>query len=277
MPLRAEIIGRNLSHYFSLQNKSAVAVGCAGGLGTSWVKALVNAGARVAVIDVEPKNLDRCLQSVGEGAEGFTASALDLSQLRAAREAIVKRIGEPEILICGTGGNVKEATVGSDRHVEDIDTEVFKRCLDLNLTSLKLSIDVFGVPMTKIGQGSIITIGSASSHIPLSKVPIYSLAKAAVVNYTKFMAREWAHFGVRVNALVPGFIITDQNRFLLTKKDTQGELTERGIDVLKHTPMKRFGEPEDLEAAIIFLASDGSRFMTGAEIVVDGGFLHMTI
>ena len=181
------------------------------------------------------------------------------------------------MLLNAAGGNQPQVTLSDDLDFAAIATDDWQRCFDLNLgAGALLPCQEFGSAMAAQGRGSIINIASIAAHLPVSRVVAYSAAKAAVLNLTQFLAREWADKGVRVNSITPGFFPAEQNRRLLFEED--GTPTERGQQILSHTPMDRFGRPEELIGAAVFLASDAaSGFVTGTDIRVDGGFLATTI
>ena len=202
---------------------------------------------------------------------------MQLESLKHAQQEIQKHLGSPTILINAAGGNDPKVTVTVERPFEKILPEDWKANLDLNLIGgAVLSCQVFGPAMATNKKGSIINIASVSAHLPLSRVVAYSTAKAAVLNLTQFLAREWATQGVRVNSITPGFFPAEQNRKLLLNDD--GSPTPRAQSILGHTPMGRFGEASELIGAAIFLASPkASSFVTGIDLRVDGGFLSQTI
>src|SRR5438093_2466064 len=197
--------------------------------------------------------------------------------LRAASQQIEKSLGAPTILVNAAGGNDPKVTLGPDRSFEQVAFEDWRASFDLNLVGgVLLPCQEFGPAMGRRGRGSIINIASVSAHVPLSRVVTYSAAKAAVLNLSQFLAREWAPKGVRVNTITPGFFPAEQNRKLLFNDD--GSPAARTKSVWAHTPMGRFGEPRELVGACLFLASPAaSSFVTGADIRVDGGFLSQTI
>ena len=187
-----------------------------------------------------------------------------------ARAEISRTLGAPTVLLNAAGGNDPKATVTADLKFEDLALEAWRGNFDLNgVGGVLLPCQVFGPHFCESGGGSIINVASVSAHLPLSRVVSYSAAKAAVLNLTQFLAREWAPKGVRVNTLVPGFFPAEQNRKVLTP--------ERVATILGKTPMNRFGEAKELIGASLLLASDAGSFVTGAEIVVDGGFAAMSI
>jgi NAD(P)-dependent dehydrogenase (short-subunit alcohol dehydrogenase family) len=264
---------------FSLESQVAVVIGGTGVLGGAMAKGLSAAGAAVAVVGRSAERGEAVVDSIiarGGEAAFVAADAGSRAQLSAARDTIVSRFSEPQILVNAAGGNNPNVTVGADLHFQDIDLAAWHESFDLNLTAgVLLPCQVFGPAMVAETHGSIINIASITSHVPLSKVVAYSAAKAAVVSLTQFLAREWAP-SVRVNSITPGFFPGEQNRRLLF--DEKGTPTARGQQILQHTPMDRFGEPDELAGAAVFLASrEASSFVTGTDLRVDGGFLSTTI
>jgi NAD(P)-dependent dehydrogenase (short-subunit alcohol dehydrogenase family) len=266
--------------FFDLSGEVAVVIGATGALGGALAEGLAEAGAKVAVLG---RNEERgcarvkAIQDRGGQAAFFFADAVKKESLRTAREAIEKSLGAATILVNAAGGNDPKVTVTAERPFEQIALADWQANFDLNLVGgVLLPCQEFGPGMTARGKGSIINIASASAHIPLSRVVAYSAAKAAVLNVTLFLAREWAGKGVRVNSITPGFFPAEQNRKLLFNDD--GSPTARTKAILGHTPMARFGEPNELVGAAIFLASaKASGFVTGTDLVVDGGYLAQTI
>jgi NAD(P)-dependent dehydrogenase (short-subunit alcohol dehydrogenase family) len=270
----------NLNSLFGLENETAVVVGGTGILGGKLAEALASCGAKVAIVG---RNEERGLQRVEaiEAAGGTAcfekADAVNLESLTHARDAICDRLGPVSILVSAAGGNRPDATLPPGSDFCKLPLEAWQGVVDLNLVGgALLPSQVFGETMVQNQKGSIINIASASGMIPLSRVVAYSAAKAAVLNLTKFLAREWAGTGVRVNAISPGFFPAEQNRKLLFNDD--GTYTERGQQIIGHTPMARFGDPQELAGAAVWLASHrASSFVTGQNIVVDGGFSIVTI
>lgn len=268
------------SHLFSLENETAVVIGGTGVLGGAMADALAGAGARVVVVG---RNEERGQQRVkqieaGGGRALFqSADALQRDSLAAARDLILKKCGGVSVLVNATGGNRPDATLPPGADFCKLPLAAWQSVFDLNLVGgVLLPSQIFAEPMLAAHKGSIINIASMSGMIPLSRVVAYSAAKAAVINLTMFLAREWATQGVRVNAISPGFFPAEQNRALLFKED--GSYTERGGQIIGHTPMARFGRPEELGGAVVWLAAHGaSSFVTGQNIVVDGGFSAVTI
>lgn len=206
-----------------------------------------------------------------------SADALSRESLEKARDAIVAHFGRVNVLVNAAGGNRPDATLPPGADFCKLPLAAWQGVFDLNLVGgVLLPSQVFGEPMVGAGEGSIINIASLSGITPLSRVVAYSAAKAAVINLTQFLSREWAQSGVRVNSISPGFFPAEQNRALLFKED--GSYTERGGQIISHTPMARFGRPEELAGAVVWLASKkASSFVTGQNIVVDGGFTTATI
>jgi NAD(P)-dependent dehydrogenase (short-subunit alcohol dehydrogenase family) len=265
---------------FDLTGEVAVVIGATGALGGAIAGGLGEAGAKVAVLG---RNEERgqarvkAIESKGGKAAFFSADAVKKESLHAAHQAIEKSLGAPTILVNAAGGNDPKVTVTPDNAFEKIPLEAWHANFDLNLVGgVFLPCQEFGPAMVARGKGSIINIASVSAHLPLSRVVTYSSAKAAVMNLSLFLAREWAPKGVRVNTLTPGFFPAEQNRKLLFKDD--GSPSDRTKSIWAHTPMNRFGEARELVGAAIFLASSkASSFVTGADIRVDGGFLSQTI
>jgi NAD(P)-dependent dehydrogenase (short-subunit alcohol dehydrogenase family) len=265
---------------FDLSGEIAVVIGATGVLGGALADGLAEAGAKVAVLG---RNTTRGqarvnhIVSAGGKAAFFPADATQKQSLTEAHEALAKSLGAPSILINAAGGNDPRVTVSADRTFEQISPKDWQASFDLNLVGgVLLPCQEFGPAMVARGQGSIINIASVASHLPISRVVAYSAAKAAVLNLTQFLAREWADKGVRVNSITPGFFPAEQNRKLLFNDD--GSPTARTQAIWGHTPMRRFGEPAELIGAALFLASHkASSFVTGSDIRVDGGFLAQTI
>ncbi len=256
-----------MENLFDLSGKAAAVIGGGGVLAGEMALGLAEAGADIAILDFnEAAAQQKAAEVAAKGRRGLAirVDATKKADLQAALERILAEFGHVEILINAAG-------INSGTPFFEISEEEWQRILDVDLKSVFLACQVFGAWMTQPGRGgSIINISSASSGPPLSKVFTYSIAKAGVNQITQFLAREWAHKGVRVNAIVPGFFPAEQNRKLLTE--------ERVADIMRHTPMGRFGEPRELVGAVVYLASDrASSFVTGSILRVDGGFLAMTI
>ncbi|MBA3314355.1 MAG: SDR family oxidoreductase [Planctomycetota bacterium] len=268
------------SDLFNLEGETAVVIGGTGVLGGAMAEALASQGARVAIVG---RSRDRgeqrvkAVASAGGSAAFFAADALSRESMTDARDAIISRFGSIDVLVNAAGGNRPDATLPPGSDFCKLPLDAWRDVFDLNLVGgVLLPCQVFGETMIGKGRGSIINVASMAGMIPLSRVVAYSAAKAAVINLTKFLAREWATRGVRVNAVSPGFFPAEQNRKLLFNDD--GTYTERGGQIIAHTPMARFGEPAELAGAIVWLAaSKASSFVTGQNIVADGGFSSVTI
>jgi NAD(P)-dependent dehydrogenase (short-subunit alcohol dehydrogenase family) len=265
---------------FSLEGEVALVIGGTGGLGGAMADALAAQGATVVVLG---RSAERgagrvaAIEAAGGKAMFQSADAMDAQSLKQACESIVSKVGAPSVLVNAAGGNRPEATLPPGADFCKLPLDAWRDVFDLNLVGgVLLPCQVFGESMLEAGKGSIINIASMSGMIPLSRVVAYSAAKAAVINLTQFLAREWATRGIRVNAISPGFFPAEQNRALLYKPD--GSLSDRGGQIIGHTPMGRFGQAQELGGAVCWLASTAaSSFVTGQNIVVDGGFSSVTI
>jgi len=265
---------------FDLSGEVAVVIGATGALGGAIAEGLGKAGAKVGLLG---RNEDRgqtrakTIQAEGGKAAFFSADAVKRDSLRSARLAVEGAFGPVTILVNAAGGNDPKVTVAGDMKFEQIALDDWHANFDLNLVGgVLLPCQEFGPGMVERGKGSIINIASVSAHLPLSRVVTYSAAKAAVLNLTLFLAREWAPKGVRVNSLTPGFFPAEQNRKLLFNDD--GSPTARTKAIWGHTPMGRFGDATELVGAAVFLASQkASSFVTGTDLRVDGGYLSQTV
>jgi NAD(P)-dependent dehydrogenase (short-subunit alcohol dehydrogenase family) len=269
-----------MSTLFDLAGEVAVVVGGTGVLGGALAEGLADAGARVAVLGRNRERGDArvaAIRAAGGQAVFYPADASDRASLERALAEVVSAFGDPGVLVNAAGGNDPKVTVTDTNRVEDIHPSDWNAAFDLNLVGgALLPSQVFGPGMCLRGKGSIINIASVSAHLPLSRVVAYSAAKAAVLNLTQFLSREWAPKGVRVNSITPGFFPAEQNRSLLFLPD--GSPSPRTQAIWGHTPMKRFGEAHELVGACVFLASHAaSSFVTGSDLRVDGGFLSQTI
>jgi NAD(P)-dependent dehydrogenase (short-subunit alcohol dehydrogenase family) len=262
---------------YDFSGRTMVVTGGAGVLGGEIACSLVACGACVAILDKDPSLADRFSDRLQQGpgeAMVVGGDVLDASALAESARAIRDRFGEIDTLVNAAGGNHPRATTSDDLSFFDLPAEALRFVGDLNLLGTVLPCQVFGKSMAAARRGVILNISSMNAFRPLTRIPAYSAAKAAVSNFTQWlavhMARECAP-DIRVNALAPGFFLTEQNRFLLTDKTT-GELTARGRTIIEHTPMARFGQPADLLGATHWLVSDASSFVTGVVVPVDGGF-----
>lgn len=271
-----------LGKLFGLEGKVAVVTGGGGVLCGTLSRALGRAGVKLAVLDIAPVAAEVVAADVrAQGGEAIAVKCdvLDKASVQAAADEVVKAFGDVDILINGAGGNKKQATTtapGVEPALSffDLPADAVQWVFDLNFIGTLLPSQVFGKLMAKRGEGVILNISSMNAFSPLTRIPAYSGAKAAVSNFTQWLAvhmnQEYSR-DIRVNALAPGFFLTEQNRFLLTDEET-GELTPRGQTIIDHTPMGRYGDPEDLVSTTFWLLSGGASFVTGIVVPVDGGF-----
>ena len=263
--------------HFDISGRTAVVTGGAGVLCSTLSRALAGRGVRVAVLDLAEDAAERTAAGInaeGGQAVAVQADVLDGASLQAACDAVRSRFGRIDILINGAGGNTQEASTSQDLAFFDLPADAVRRVIDLNLLGTFLPSQVFGKAMAEAGEGVILNISSMNAFRPLTRIPAYSAAKAAVSNFTRWLAVHLAQEyspAIRVNAIAPGFFLTEQNRYLLTDP-TSGELSPRGQTILAHTPMKRFGDPQDLVGAVLWLLSPAASFVTGVVIPIDGGF-----
>jgi NAD(P)-dependent dehydrogenase (short-subunit alcohol dehydrogenase family) len=266
-----------LASLFGLSGKVAVVTGGGGVLVGAMSRALGRVGVKVTVLDLileaAQKVVDEVVATGGE-AIAVKCDVLDKASVEAACRTVLERFGRVDILINGAGGNKKQATTGSDLSFFDLPSDAVQWVFNLNFIGTLLPSQVFGRILAKQGEGVILNISSMSAFRPLTKTPAYSAAKAAVSNFTQWLAvhmsQEYSN-KIRVNAIAPGFFLTEQNRFLLTD-EANGELTPRGKTIIDHTPMGRFGDPEDLIGTMLWLLSPGAAFVHGVVVPVDGGF-----
>ena len=262
-----------------LSNKVIAITGAGGVLMSGFAKALAECGAKVALLDINEEAAQKYADEIGSSAIAVKCNCLDKNSIIEAKEIINKKFGKINFLINGAGGNSPKATTDNEymtpslEGVKDffaLEESGLKFVFDLNITSAFLVTQVFAKDMVKTG-GNIINIASMNAYRPLTKIPAYSAAKAGILNFTEWLAVHFAPCGIRVNAIAPGFFVTKQNQALLYNED--GTPTARTGKILAATPMKKFGQAEDLYGALLFLASDeASGFVTGTCIPVDGGF-----
>jgi len=266
-----------MDNLFHIKDKVVVITGAGGVLCGTMAKALAKSGAKVAVLDLiedaAKKVADEIRANKGT-AIAVKCDVLDKKSLEAARDKINRELGKIEILINGAGGNKKEATTSPDLSFFDLPSDAIRFVFDLNFLGTLLPTQVFSKDMIENGSGIILNISSMNAFRPLTRIPAYSAAKAAVSNFTQWLAVHICQNyskNIRVNAIAPGFFLTEQNRFLLTDQKT-GELTARGKTIIDHTPMARFGQPDELIGTVLWLLSDAAKFVTGVVVPVDGGF-----
>ena len=269
-----------LKSMYDFTGRTVLVTGGAGVFGVEIVHMLVGCNANVVILS---RNQERAMKSIAEMTKDVNSKGraiylygdiLSIDTLQAANEAIRSQFGVVDVLINAAGGNHVSATTSADLSFFDLPLDALRRISDLNLLGTILPCQVFGRGMGERGEGVILNISSMNAFRPLTRIPAYSAAKAAINNFTQWLAVHMAQNyspRIRVNAIAPGFFLTDQNRFLLTDKDS-GDLTARGHSILAHTPMNRFGTPDDLLGATLWLISPASAFVTGALIPIDGGF-----
>lgn len=270
------ITAQELSNLFSLQGRVAIVTGGTGVLGGAIAHGLAAAGAKVGILGRRAERAAEVVEAIkAKGGEAMPvpADALDQAALAQARDSVLQQWGRVDILINAAGGNSADATVFGDVTFFNLKREAVQKMLDLNLMGTILPSQVFGEVMAKAGKGSIINISSMAAQRPLTRVIGYAAAKSAIDNFTRWLAVDLATKygeGIRVNAIAPGFFIGEQNRGFLLNAD--GTPTPRGESIVAHTPMKRFGEPDELIGAAVWLCSDAAKFVTGIVVPVDGGF-----
>lgn len=262
---------------FSIKGKTIAVTGGGGILAGAMAKELAQRGAHVAILDLLPEAAEKMAASIrdeGGQAIAVTCNVLKKESIQDAYECITSKFGNVDILINAAGGNKKEATTSDQLSFFDLPDDAMRFVIDLNLLGTVMPSQVFGKAMTEQGYGNIINISSMNSFRPLTKIIGYSAAKAAVNNFTQWLAvyicQNYSS-EIRVNAIAPGFFETTQNKFLLRDEAT-GNLTPRGQQIVDHTPMGRFGEPDDLLGTLVWLCSPASKFITGIVVPVDGGF-----
>ena len=268
---------RRIQKMFDLSGMTAVVTGGAGILCAALCRGLVEEGVRVAILDLNQQAADNLageIKQLGGEALAIGCDVCDQENLNFAAQHILSSFGKVDILINGAGGNSQKATTKVDQPFFEIPEDALRWVIDLNLIGTILAAQVFGKIMAAQKTGIILNISSMNAYRPLTRIPAYSAAKAAVSNFTQWLAvhmtQEYSA-EIRVNAIAPGFFLTDQNQFLLLDKEN-GELTERGQTIIAHTPMRRFGIPEDLIGVVMWLVSPASSFVTGIVVPIDGGF-----
>ena len=268
---------KKMKELFDVNGKVIVITGGGGVLCGAMATTLAEAGAKIAVLDIDEtaaaEVADEIRTSQGQ-AIAVKCDVLDKESLESAKEKINSEFGQIDILINGAGGNKKEATTSPDLSFFDLPAEAIRFVFDLNFLGTLLPTQVFGKEMAENGAGVILNISSMNAFRPLTKIAAYSAAKAAVSNFTQWLAVHVCQNyskDIRVNAIAPGFFLTEQNRFLLTDEKTD-ELTDRGKTIIEHTPMGRFGEPQELIGTVMWLLSDAAKFVTGVVVPIDGGF-----
>jgi len=268
---------KEITKIYDFTDKTVVVTGGNGVLGRDMVSALVGCAANVAILD----RITQLPEEFKQELDGKTGQYLTLegdvlsrSALISAAKSIQDKFGRIDCLINGAGGNHPKATTNPENTFFDLPEDAVRFTTDLNLMGTILPSQVFGKIMAEQKSGVILNVSSMNAFRPLTRIPAYSAAKAAVSNFTQWLAVHLAQeysTNIRVNAIAPGFFLTEQNRFLLTDKET-GELTTRGQSIIDHTPMGKFGDPKDLIGVILWLLSDASKFVTGIVVPVDGGF-----
>jgi NAD(P)-dependent dehydrogenase (short-subunit alcohol dehydrogenase family) len=268
---------QTVTDWYDLAGRTVAITGGAGILGGEMACTLVGCGANVAILDLNPSLADRLMDRLGRGpgrSLALQANVLERDSLVIAEGTVRAEFGHVDMLINAAGGNSPKATTGADLSFFDLPDDALSFVFDLNIVGTILPSQVFGRGMAERGEGVILNVSSMNAFRPLTRIPAYSAAKAGVSNFTQWlavhMAQEYSP-RIRVNAIAPGFFLTAQNRFLLTDEET-GELTPRGQSIIEHTPMNRFGDPEDLLGTVLWLLSPASQFVTGVVVPIDGGF-----
>ncbi|MEJ2550225.1 MAG: SDR family oxidoreductase [Anaerolineales bacterium] len=267
-----------LTALYDFSGRTVVVTGGAGVLGSVIAGALLGCNANVVLLDLNQElaheAIDRFPEAVRERTSHVFGNVLEIETLHQADETVRNRFGAVDILVNAAGGNHPSATTSPDLSFFDLPLDALRHVGDLNLLGTILPCQVFGRGMAERGEGVILNISSMNAFRPLTRIPAYSAAKAAINNFTQWLAVHMAQnysTHIRINAIAPGFFLTEQNRFLLTDEKS-GDPTPRGQAILAHTPMKRYGVPEDLLGATLWLLSPASAFVTGAVIPIDGGF-----
>lgn len=262
---------------FDVDGDICVITGGAGELGSAMAKGIGINGGTVVLLDLDEEKLQAESDELSEldiPHRTIQASVLDPAELRAATETVVEEYGQIDVLINAAGGNNPAATTDEETSFFDIPKDALENVSNLNFLGTVLASQAFGKTMADQGEGTILNVSSMTAFTPLTNIPAYSGAKAAVSNFTEWLAVHMAHNyspDIRVNAIAPGFFLTEQNRYLLIDEET-GEYTDRGQAIVDHTPQDRFGNPEDLLTTVLWLISPGAQFVTGVVVPIDGGF-----
>ncbi len=265
-----------LEKLFSLKDKVVVVTGGGGFLAGTMAKTIADCGAKVAVLDISKQAAQKVAKEIaraGHEAIALEVDVLDKKSLQNACTQIVAKFGRINCLVNGAGGNKKEATTSEDMSFFEIPVEDTKWVFDLNFIGTLLPCQVFGKEIVKQDSGSIINIASIAGFRPLTRAAAYAAAKAAVINFTKWLTVHICQnysTKIRVNAIAPGFCATEQNQYLLFEES--GELTERGKTILGSVPQNRFGQPDEIVSAVVWLLSDSASFVNGSTVTIDGGF-----
>lgn len=265
-----------MENIFSLNEKAIVVTGGTGILGEAFVKGIVQAGGSVGLLGRNEKIANQRVEEIqkqGGKAIALIADVNNQEQLLIAREKMLTEFGKIDGLVNAAGGNIPEAIIQPDQDLFQLNLSALQEVMQLNLFGSILPTQIFGEAIKNVGSGSIVNISSVVSQIAVTKVLGYSLAKASIDTYTQWFAVELARrFGdsIRINSIAPGFFLTEQNKSLLTNAD--GSLNERSKSIIQNTPFHRFGNPDELVGALVWLLSDASKFVTGTKITVDGGF-----
>lgn len=267
-----------VSQFYNFSGQTIVITGGAGVLAREMACALASCNADVIILDRDARLAEKVIRQmpadVSSRVGSIQVDVLDRASLQKAAEAIMADFGHVDVLINAAGGNHPAATTKPEQSFFDLPVEALRQVVDLNLLGSILPSQVFGKIMAQQANGVILNVSSMNAFRPLTRIPAYSAAKAAISNFTQWlavhMAQEYSP-NIRVNAIAPGFFLTEQNRFLLTDPQN-GELTARGRSIIEHTPMQRFGLPEDLLGAVLWLVSPASTFVSGVVIPIDGGF-----
>jgi NAD(P)-dependent dehydrogenase (short-subunit alcohol dehydrogenase family) len=266
----------NMNQLFSIEGKVAIITGAGGVLGSSIARSFINVGAKVVALDIRQEQTDKIvaeLKEMGGEAIGVVGNVLDLESLEKVAQEVVSTWGRIDILLNIAGGNLPGATLKEDQSFFDMAISDWEKVTQLNINGTVYPSLVFGKVMARQKSGNIINVSSMAAYSAITRVPGYSLSKTGISNFTQWLATEVAlKYGdnIRVNAIAPGFFIGDQNRAVLINED--GSLTERSKKVIAKTPMKRFGDINELNGAVQFLCSDAASFITGVVLPIDGGF-----